>query len=91
MAGSAQWAVGTTPVLIASAGPAATVGPTGWFYIVNSPTTAVYLGGGTSVTSTTGASLATSGTVSGFLFPGDTLYAVTASSTSTVSVLQMGA
>lgn len=67
------------------------MGPTGWFYLSNaSGGTTVYLGGA-GVTPSNGALVATSGTFTGYLFPGDQVYAVTSSSTSTVTVLQTGA
>ena len=90
MAGSQQYAVGTAPTLLASCPSTVTPGPLGWFYFTNGTAATVYLGGGTGVTSSNGASLAASTTLTGYLFAGDNLYAVTASGTSTVGVLQTG-
>lgn len=90
MAGSQQYAVGTAPTLVLSAPQASQVGPSGWFYVVAGTAATVYLGSPV-VTSSNGAAIAAGGTVTGFLFPGDTLYALTASGTSTLAVLQTGA
>jgi hypothetical protein len=90
VAGSAQFTVGTTPTLIAAAPGGVTVpGPVGWFSLVNG-SGAIYLGG-PNVTSANGAQVAASGTLSGWLFQGDQVWACTATSTSTVGVLITGA
>lgn len=90
MAGSAQYAIGTAAALVASAPPSGFPAPSGWFSAVAGTAAAVYLGGST-VTSANGYVLAAGGTLSGWLFPGDALYALTASGTSTLAVLQLGA
>ena len=90
MAGSAQYAIGTAPTLVASAPAVSEVGAVGWFYAVAGTAASVLLGA-SNVTSSNGAALAAGGTMTGFLFAGDTVYALTASGTSTLSVLQMGA
>jgi hypothetical protein len=56
MAGSGQLTVGT---LLASAPAGLRPGPAGWFSLANGTAAAVYLGGGTGVTSSNGAALAT--------------------------------
>jgi hypothetical protein len=90
VAGSAQYTVGaSTPALIASAPAGGGTGPVGWFYFTNG-SGVIYLGG-SGVTSANGAQLAASTTLTGWLFPGDSIYAITASSTSAVGVLQTGA
>jgi hypothetical protein len=89
MSASAQYPVGTAPTLLASAPASGVVGPTGWMYLVNGSGGTIYLGAA-GVTSTNGAPVAASTSFTGYLFPGDVVYAVTASGTSTVSVLQTG-
>lgn len=90
MAGSAQYTITTAPQVIVAAPAGVTVpGPVGWFYITNGSGTAIYLGG-PSVSSSNGAQLPASTTLSGYLFQGDQVYAATASSTSTVGVLTTG-
>ena len=97
MAASSQVVVGTAPTLLVSA-PAAggpTLGPVGWFALTNGTTALTYLGG-TNVSTSNGYPLGTAptgqnpSTLTGFLFPNDSLYGVVASSTITVDVLQMG-
>lgn len=88
MAGSDQVTVGTSPVLLAAAPAASVPGPIGWFYIVNG-SSALYLGG-PNVSSTNGAQVAASGTLSGWLFSGDALYGVLATGSETVGVLTTG-
>jgi hypothetical protein len=90
VAGSQQYAIGTAPSLVASAPAGSVPGPTGWFWAVAGTAASVLLGG-PGVTSSTGAALASGGTMSAFLFGGDQVYALTASGTSTLSVLQTGA
>jgi hypothetical protein len=90
VAGSAQYAIGTAPSLVISAPAVSATGPVGWFYAVAGTAASVLLGG-SSATSSNGAALAAGGTLSGFLFAGDQIYALTASGTSTLSVLQTGA
>jgi hypothetical protein len=87
--GSAQYALGTAATLVASAPASLFPGPAGWFYAV-AGTAAVYLGA-PGLTSSNGAPVSAGGTVSGYLFPGDQVYALTASGTSTLAVLQTGA
>ena len=90
MAGAQQYTV-TAAALIASAPPSVnTTGPVGWFYIANGAAV-VYLGGSAAnATATTGASVAINGTFSGFLFPGDQIWAFCAT-TSVVTILLTGA
>jgi len=90
VAGSQQYAIGTAPSLVASARAGSVPGPVGWFYAVAGTAASVYLGG-SPLTSSNGAALAAGGTMSGFLFQGDQIYALTASGTSTLAVLQTGA
>jgi len=85
--GSQQYTVGTTAVLLAQVPNSSAPGPVGNVLVANGSGTAVLLGGA-HVASGTGYSLATSSSVNIPLYPGDALYAITASSTSTVSVLQ---
>lgn len=95
MAGSQQYSVtSATAVPVAAAPgsgvPQATIpGPVGWFYIANGAN-AVYLGGA-NVSTSNGALVAANGTFTGFLYPGDVIYAIASSTTSTVTVLQTGA
>jgi hypothetical protein len=91
MAGSAQYSPGAgTAVSIAACPPTVTPGPLGWFYISNGGTVSCYIGGGSAVTSSNGVAVAASGTINGYLFAGDNLYAVAASGTGQLSVLQTG-
>jgi hypothetical protein len=76
-----------TPVLLASAPPSSFQGPVGSAVITNGAGGAVQLSG-PGVTSSTGYPLAASTTITVTLYPGDAIYAVAASTTSTVSVLQ---
>jgi hypothetical protein len=85
---SGQYTAGTAATLILAAAQAAAAGPAGWFYLSNG-SSIVYLGG-PEVTSANGAPVAASGTLTGFLFPGDAIYVATGSGTSTVGVLQTG-
>ena len=87
MAGSLQYTVASSAVPIASAPAASAPGPVGWFYIANGAA-AIFIGG-PGVTTGTGAQIAANGTLSGFLFPGDQLYAICGTS-STVGVLTAG-
>jgi hypothetical protein len=95
LAGSQQFSVTSgSAVAVASAPgagiPQATItGPVGWFYLANGANP-VHLGG-SNVSTSNGAAVAANGTFSGFLFPGDTIFAIADSTTSTVSVLQTGA
>lgn len=87
---SAQYTAGTVPTLILSAPQvAAGGGPAGWFYLTNGTGGTIYTGG-SAVTSSNGASVAASTTLTGFLFAGDAVYVCTAAGTSTVGVLQNG-
>ena len=83
--------VGTTPVLLASSAAAAdTLIPSGTCYITNG-TTPIYLGGSANVTTANGFPVGASATAPPVhLYPGDTIFAVTASGTSTVYVTQTG-
>jgi hypothetical protein len=88
MAASAAYTVTSTPVLIASAPNTPSTGPTGWFYLANGAAI-IYLGG-PSVSATNGVPVtATTGTFNGYLFAGDSVYAVCAT-TSNVTVFQTG-
>jgi hypothetical protein len=90
VAGSAQYSIGTAPTLVVSAPAASVPGPVGWFCAVAGTAASVLLGGAGAGTASSMA-LAAGGTLSGFLFQGDQVYALTASGTSTLAVLQMGA
>jgi hypothetical protein len=91
VAGSAQWTIGTVPTLIMSAPADIARGPAGWFFVTNGSGGAVYLGGGTATSASNGAAVAASSTLTGYLFPSDNIYAVTASGTSVMGVLITGA
>jgi hypothetical protein len=84
---SQQFTVGTTAVVLAQAPTSAGSGPVATALIANGSGTAVLLGGA-HVGSGNGYSLATSTVITVTLYSGDVLYGITASSTSTVSVLQ---
>ena len=84
---SDQVPVGTTASLLAQASPVLNA-PAGWFS-VTSGTIAMYLGG-PKVTSTNGAQVAANASLTGWLFGGDQLYAITASGSATAAVLQTG-
>jgi len=90
VAGAQQYTVATTPVLIASAPATVTNGPSGWFYLSNTGATVYLAGSSANATATTGAAVVTTGTFTGFLFPGDQIWAFCATST-VVTVLQTGA
>ena len=82
--------VGTTPVLLASSAPAADMQPSGTCYITNGAA-AIYLGGSAHLTTGNGLQiLATANAVPVPLFPGDQVWACTASGTSTVYIYQTG-
>ena len=82
--------VGTTPVLLASSGAASDPLPSGTCYISNGAA-AIYLGGSKNVNSSNGLQvLPTANAVPVPLYPGDQIFAVTASGTSTVYVYQTG-
>ncbi len=86
--GSYQVTVGSsTAVLLAQAPNSVGPGPVGSVFISNGSGAAIFIGGA-HVTSSNGASLAASTAITLWLFPGDALYAVTASSTSSVGVIQ---
>jgi hypothetical protein len=90
MAGSQQYSVTSgAAVLIAAAPASAGIGPCGWFYIATTQT--IYIGGSSAVSSSNGATATSSGPFTGWLFPGDQIWAVASSTTSSVSVLQTGA
>lgn len=88
MASSEVIPVGTLATVVAAcpANPGGEI--QGWFTGVVSGATVYF--GGAAVTSTTGYSVATGGTLTGFLFPSDTLYAITSVGGGTVTVLQTG-
>lgn len=83
--------VGTTPVLLASSGAAADMLlPSGTCYLTNGAT-AIYLGGSANVNTSNGLQILPTANVPPLpLFGGDTIWAVTASGTSTVYVFQTG-
>jgi hypothetical protein len=82
--------VGTTPVLLASSAAAADMYPSGECYITNG-VTPVYLGGSANVTTSNGFPFAASASAPPIhLYPGDTIFAVTATGTSIVYVTQTG-
>jgi len=89
-AASWQYSIGTTATQIVGVTPGIAAGPVAWFYAVNG-TTPVYLGGASGVTSANGALLPANGTLSGFLWGSNQLYAVTASGSSVLGVLTTGA
>ena len=64
-------------------------GPSGWFQAANGTGATIYLGG-PNVTSSNGYSIATSGTLNGYIWPSDTIYCCTSSGSSTVTVLVTG-
>jgi len=86
--GSAQYAVSTSAVLIASAPAGPSAGPVGAVWVLPDVTNDIYLGG-SNVTTSNGLKVLHSTTPFGpvTLFAGDNLYAI-AGSSSTVSVLQ---
>jgi hypothetical protein len=96
VAGSEQYSVTSSAAVLVAAAPGSGVpqsaipGPVGWFYLSNSSSGAIYIGGA-NVSSANGALVAASGTFSGFLFSGDAIYAIASSTTSAVTVLQTGA
>lgn len=83
--------VGTTPVLLASSQQAAdTLTPSGECYITNG-TAPIYLGGSANVNTSNGFLIAASANAPVIhLYPGDSIFGVTASGTSTVYVTQTG-
>lgn len=87
--GSAQYTITSTASVIASAPAGPFTGPVGAVVILPDATTDVYLGG-SNVSSTNGLKAAhgTALVAPITLFPGDVLYAVVATGTATVSVLQ---
>lgn len=85
--GSAQVTVGTDPVLLAQAPGSGGSGPVGSVLISNGAGDDIYLGG-TGVTTGNGSLLAASTAVTLWLFPGDAIYAVAATDSSDVGVLQ---
>ena len=92
MAGSNVYTVGTAPTLLASAPPVSPAGPVGWFLITNGGSTPIYLMGGTANTAALGPSVAAGANQSGWLFRGDSVFAITQGGTATsVGVLQTGA
>lgn len=86
--GSNQYTVSTAAVLVAAV-PASqgSSGAVSSVYLANTGAVTVYLGG-VNVSSSNGAAVAANGTLTLSLFSGDQLYAVTASSSSTLTVLQ---
>lgn len=90
MAISAQFTISTAATTIISAPPGLPAGPSGWFYITNSATQPIYLGG-SAVTSNNGAQVAASATLSGYVWPNSNIYACTSTGTSVVGILVTGA
>lgn len=94
MAGSQQYTVGTsaTPIGSAPAEQSVVPGPTGWLLVLADATTDAYLGG-PGVTSTNGMKIthAVTTPIAVPLFPGDQVFAVVATGSATISVLQTGA
>ena len=91
MAGSNVYTVGTAPTLLASAPPVSPPGPVGWFLITNGGTAPIYLMGGTANTAALGPTVAGGASQSGWIFRGDSVYAVTQSGSAvSVGVLQTG-
>lgn len=88
MASSEVFPVGTVATVVAAAPANPGAALSGWFTGVVSGATVYF--GGAAVTSSTGYSVATGGTLTGFLFPGDSVYAVTSAGGGTVTVLQTG-
>lgn len=89
MAASAQYTAGTVATLVVAAPPRGVACPVGWWYLTNGTGATIYLGG-VNVTSSNGAQVAASATLTGFVFGSDSIYACTGSGTSTVGVLQAG-
>lgn len=85
--GSYQVTVGSSTAVLLAQAPAGGSGPVASVFISNGSGAAIFLGGA-HVTSSNGASLAASTAITLWLFPGDALYAITASSTSSVGVIQ---
>lgn len=82
-------AVGTVPVMLAAASTKGTyAGPVAAFTLTNG-STAVYLGG-TAVSASAGAQVASAATFTSWLFGGDVVYGATASGSSTVQVFRAG-
>jgi len=92
MAGAQQYSVTTAAQLLASAPVSSAPGPVGWFSVANGSTAqTVYLNGGTAVSSANGYAVATSSSLAGYLWPGDSIYGIAGAGTATVSVLVTGA
>jgi len=87
--GSQQYSVSTTAVLIGSVPASPQPGPVGALLVLADATTDAYVGG-VGVTSTNGMKVthAVSAPVPITLYPGDAVYAITASGTATLGVLQ---
>jgi hypothetical protein len=87
--GSQQYSVSTTAVLIGSAPASSQVGPVGALLVLADATVDAYVGGA-NVSSTNGMKVthAVTAPVPITLYPGDTVYAITASGTATLGVLQ---
>jgi hypothetical protein len=82
--------VGTTPVLLASSAAAADMLPSGTCYITNGAA-AIYLGGSANVNTSNGLQILPTANAPGIaLYPGDQIWACTASGTSTVYPYQTG-
>jgi hypothetical protein len=88
VASSEVFAVGTVATIVAGAGANPGAGLCGWFTAAVGGTTVSF--GGPGVTTATGYPVASGGTLTGFLFPGDSVTAIGASSAATVTVLQTG-
>jgi hypothetical protein len=87
--GSQQFSVTSTRSVIAQTPAGSATGPAGVVLVANTTGSAVtaYLGGD-NVSSSNGYPLAQNASTTVYLWPGDALYAATASSTATLSVLQ---
>lgn len=81
-AGSQQYTTSTSAATLIASVPAETVREAaGWAYILNTDSTnAVYVGG-SNVSSSNGVSIAHGGSLSVFLFAGNSLYAIAAAGT----------
>jgi hypothetical protein len=91
MAGAAQYSPGAgTAVSIVSAPASVVPGAVGWWSVNNGGTVTCYLGG-SGVSTTNGYPVIVNATTSGYVFSGDNLFAVSASGTGQLNVLQMGA
>lgn len=88
--GSNGIVVGTTPVLLGSCPAIAGPFAQGQLVLISGGAP-IFLGGGSAVTATSGAQVAANTTFRAPLYPGDQIWACTATGTSAVTVLQTGA